>query len=66
MSCCETTPSRKHESSCNCGCSDCGCGSSFRRFTTRKERLAYLKEYKDELKRELEGVEERINELKGK
>lgn len=65
MSCCEATPSRHHESGCTCGCG-CGCGSFSRRFITRKERLEALKEYRDELKMELEGVEERISELKGK
>ena len=64
MSCCETTSCHHHESGCTCGC--CGCGSFSRRFITRKERLAYLEDYKDELKRELEGVEEKISELKGK
>ncbi len=49
---------------CNCGC--CGCGPFFRRFITAKEKEERLEEYKDQLKKELEGLEERIQELKRK
>jgi len=47
------------------GC--CGSGSySGRGFLTKEERLAMLKEYKDDLEREAKGVEERIKELSAK
>ena len=50
--------------SCTCGCCGCGCGPSFRRFFSSKEEQECLETYKDQLKKELAGVEERINELK--
>ena len=49
---------------CNCG--GCGCGTFFRRFISAKEEQERLEEYRDQLKKELEGVEERIQELKCK
>lgn len=52
--------------SCSCGCCGCGCGSSFRRFFSSKEEQECLEAYRDELRKELAGVEERIEELKGK
>jgi len=39
---------------------------SFRRFISAKEEQKRLEEYKDQLNKELSGVEERIKELKGK
>jgi len=51
---------------CTCGCCGCGCGPSFRRFFSSKEELECLETYMGQLKKELAGVEERINELKGK
>ena len=42
-----------------CGC---GCGHPFRRFFTAKEEEAWLENYRDELKKELAGVEERLKE----
>ena len=51
---------------CTCGCCGCGCGSSFRRFFSSKEEQECLENYRDQLKKELAGVEEHIRELKGK
>ena len=51
---------------CNCGCCGCGCGGSFRRFISAKEQLEWLEEYRDQLHKELAGVEERIQEVQGK
>lgn len=48
---------------CNCGCCGCGCGSFFRRFISGKEEQEMLEGYRDQLKKELEGVEECIQEL---
>lgn len=42
----------------------CGCGHHARRFISRKEKAEMLEEYRDSLKRELEGVEEALEELK--
>jgi hypothetical protein len=49
-----------------------GCGGgggwsySGRSFLTKDEKLAMLKEYKEDLEKEVEGVEERIKELSAK
>lgn len=51
---------------CTCGCCGCGCGPSFRRFISSEEERECLKTYRDQLKKELAGVEERIKELKAK
>jgi hypothetical protein len=45
----------------------CGGGFGFgygrRSFLTKEERLSILKEYKDDLEKEIKGIEERIKEL---
>ncbi len=51
---------------CGCEC-ECGHEAGFQRqYMTHKEELAVLEGYRAELKLELEAVEERIAELKGK
>ncbi len=47
----------------DCGC---GCGVLFRRFISAKEEQERLENYRDQLKKELAGLEERIQELKVK
>jgi glutathione S-transferase len=49
---------------CTCGC--CGCGPSFRRFFSSKEEKEWLENYRDQLKKELAGLEERLKERKEK
>ena len=44
---------------------DCGC-VPLRRFFSSKEEQEWLENYRDQLKKELEGAEERIKELKRK
>jgi hypothetical protein len=58
-------------------CCRCGCGSHYhdeeqeetyklsqaRRFLTREEKIEKLKDYAEELRKELAGVEEHIKEL---
>jgi hypothetical protein len=51
---------------CTCGCCGCGCGPPFRRLYSFKEERECLESYRDQLTKELAGVEERIKELKGK
>jgi len=53
----------RHGPGCTCGC--CGGGLQFRSFYTAEEELERLKGYKDELEKELAGVQERINQHKG-
>jgi hypothetical protein len=43
------------------GC--CGSGYTGRNFLTREEKIQLLREYHQDLKREVQGVEERIKEL---
>jgi hypothetical protein len=45
------------------GC-DCGCEPSFRRFVSAKEEKEWLEKYRDEIKKELVAVEERIKGFK--
>jgi len=46
------------------GSGHCGSGCyGGRRYMTKDERVAMLKEYQDELERELQGVKERIAEI---
>jgi glutathione S-transferase len=49
---------------CTCGC--CSCGPSFRRFFTAKEEEEWMENYRDQLKKELAGLEERLKERKEK
>ena len=51
---------------CNCGCCGCGCGMFLRRFISSEEKKERLEEYKSQLKKELAGVDERIQELSSK
>ncbi|MEO0181244.1 MAG: hypothetical protein ABIM74_05240 [candidate division WOR-3 bacterium] len=57
MKCCHT-----HEGH---GYSHC-CGFMHRRYLTRQEEIELLERYLEELKKEMEAVEERLRELKGK
>ena len=53
----------KAHSDCGCGC---GChANTWRQFRTRDERRARLEEYREELRKELQAVEERIKDLGG-
>jgi len=54
-------PGTRAQTSSQCGC---GCLPSFRRFFSAKEEAECLETYRSELKKELAGVEERLNELK--
>jgi flagellar motility protein MotE (MotC chaperone) len=45
-------------------CEPSCCGSFVRRFATSGERREKLESYREELKKELAGVEERLEELK--
>ena len=49
---------------CTCGCCGCGCGPFFRSFFSAKEKLERLEAYREQLKKELAGVEACIKELK--
>ena len=53
-------------SGCACGCCGCGCGPSFRSIFSVKEDQERLEGYRDQLKKELAGVQECIKKLKNK
>jgi hypothetical protein len=48
------------------GCGGGGWGYGARSFLTKEEKLVMLKEYKEDLEKEVKGVEERIKELSAK
>jgi hypothetical protein len=48
------------------GCGGAGWSYGGRSFLTKEEKLAMLKEYKEDLEKEVAGVEERIKELSAK
>jgi hypothetical protein len=58
--------SMHHKGSCCCsGHSGCCCGGGghgFRRFYTKAERREHLEKYRDQLKKELEGIEEHLED----
>jgi hypothetical protein len=45
------------------GCCGGAGGYGGRSFLTKEEKMAMLKEYKDDLEKEVKGIEERIKEL---
>jgi hypothetical protein len=51
--------------SCECDCG-CDCGGFERQVFTKKERLEWLEEYREDLKKELTAVEEEMGLLKKK
>ena len=52
-------------SKCDCDCECCGHNGHFeRRFQTKAEQIAELEAYLDELKKELQAVEEHLADLR--
>jgi hypothetical protein len=56
----------KSETMCCIGPALSGCCGGFRRFKSAKEELEELEAYKEELKKELAGIEEHVQKLRGK
>lgn len=54
-----------HACLCGCGCGS-GHGTLVRRFISKQEKLEKWEQYRDQLKKELTGVEEHIQELKSR
>ena len=52
-----------HALGCTCGCCGCGCGPWPRHFIGLAEEKEMLQRYKDSLKKELAGLDERLKEL---
>jgi hypothetical protein len=65
---CQPRMSSPHAGStgCTCGCCGCGCGPGFRRFFSAQEERERLESYRNQLKKELAGVEECIEECECK
>ena len=58
---------RRHESYCGCGCGMHGFEHGYRRhFLTKAEKTEKLKNYAEELRKELKAVEEKIKEMQSK
>ena len=57
------TPGRTQHSISHC---DCGCGLSIRQFFSAAEELECLENYRDQLKKELTGLEEHLKKLQDK
>jgi hypothetical protein len=57
-----------HEDQCSCGChSECDCEADAgfeRQFLTKAEQVEELEEYLEELKLEIQAVEEHLADLK--
>ncbi len=53
----------KGSGGCSCGC---GSGHGFRRFFTAEEKRESLENYREQLKKELAGLEERIEQCECK
>ncbi len=58
--CC--SPKKNHKTETGFG--NCCCGFT-RRFITKKEKLQRLEDYKEQLSKELAGVNEHLQEMKG-
>jgi len=61
--CCETESRTMWREQGFCSC---GCGGFPRRYISAKEEKEMLEAYREQLKKELAGVEEAIQKLKGK
>jgi hypothetical protein len=65
MSCCDPEVARyDHHGCCGCGPVCCGPEGFVRRFISKEEKTEYLERYKEELEKEIAGVNERIQEIK--
>lgn len=56
-------PTMAHRPTVLTGCG-CGCGPGFRRFVSPQEEREWLESYRDQLKKELAGVEDHIKKSK--
>jgi len=59
---CGSFGGHRGEGQCGCGCG--GGGFFHRHYFSRQEEREWLEEYREELKKELAGVEERLKGLK--
>jgi len=60
---CQPRVSQQYVPMSNCSCGCCECGLSFRSFLTTEEKLERLKNYREQLEKELAGVQEQIGEI---
>ncbi len=66
MSCCEPETGRQPQHGlCDCTQGCCSPHGFSRRFVSSKETQECLKHYKEQLEKEIAGVDERIQELEG-
>jgi hypothetical protein len=66
MSCCGPEPGmHAHYGCCECGPNCCTPHGFARHFVSGKERQEHLKQYKEQLEKEIAGVAERLREIEG-
>ncbi len=59
----KTHPKAMGIEGCDCGCS---CGPTFRHFMSKEEKKGNLEAYRDQLKKEISGLDECIQDLEKK
>ncbi len=66
MSCCEPETTKRAQYGC-CECTPVCCSPSgfARRFVSSKEKQECLEQYKEQLEKEIAGVDEQIHDLEG-
>ncbi len=64
--CCDDDGGCCDKGGCGCGCDCCSDGGFTRQFQTRAEQIEDLQEYLEELKLEVQAVEEHLADLKKK
>jgi len=61
---CQTSRITRHLDMSGCSPCECGCMPPFRRYYSSEEELERLETYREQLKKELDGVEERIGKMR--
>ena len=61
---CQTSRITRHLDMPGCSPCECGCMPPFRRYYSSEEELERLETYREQLKKELDGVEERIGKMR--
>jgi hypothetical protein len=60
---CQPRKISRHMDMSGCSPCECGCDPPFRRYYSSQEEQERLQTYRDQLKKELDGVQERISDM---